>query len=348
MNDVWLNDPRRRKSATIILRNLADEIDAAPAGSTIRGASYSCAHPIVLKALERARRRGVVVLLCLDGRNRHFPSARRFAKGAQRSNRPHRSRVVFTKGSARGRRGVTHSKFWLFSHNQTVILGSSNVTRTSAFLQWSSMEYLPEHDRLYDWLDELHAVMMEDRVQRSTGLEARFGDIEVRTCPRPHATDATDPVMAMLDRVEAAHARSGRPGAPLDGLRIRVAQHGFNGRRAIWVALRLAALARRGAYVQVICGIGTGKKIPGILRAGGVKVRRGRRGLRHIHWKFYGASWLDEHGRRNWMVSDGSENCSDQSLLRNDEVQVELWGHGHVAQKWWKCYDTVWDWSAAV
>lgn len=346
VNEVWFNDPRDPTQQRVILRKLVAKINAAPAGSTIQFAMYSISVSLLLDALRRAAQRGVVVLCVFDGHMRTWTGPKALATALHATGNG--SRVVFSHGSARANPGgVMHAKFVLFSHNQAVAMGSSNGTSTSTDVQWSSMIYLPERPRMHAFMAEYHRQLMADTpVTGDESLDAQYGPITIRTSPRPEGMRAAgNPDVQMFRRLATLH-KGGTKAKPLRGLTVRYAQHGFHSEPAVLVCKELAGMAAKGARVQVICGAGTAPRVPPMLK--GCEVRSGYRPPIHIHYKFRGGSWVDARGRRRYVVGDGSENCTDTSIERADELVFLFWNNPYISQAWWRQFDKVFAWAKPI
>ncbi|WP_367262259.1 phospholipase D-like domain-containing protein [Pimelobacter simplex] len=117
----------------------------------IRGRSW-------MKSLIRAHKRGVAVQVIMDkvnwGPGHPNPEAAAVAKVLKgKENRPVQSWLKRCSSSCRGKRGIPHSKFYLFSRvndrSYVTMFGSNNATNVAAEDQWNDLYTWVNNKKIY-------------------------------------------------------------------------------------------------------------------------------------------------------------------------------------------------------
>ncbi len=319
-------------------RRLTCPSDPRLAPSSIRVAVYSIGDRRFADALVAAHRRCVSVQVLM---NSHLtattsPAWARIVKAlGHRHERTWRRQRSFAHRCSNGCLGtsVLHSKFFLFSRagraRDTVVTGSSNMTRNAVAVQWNDLFTVNKNKRLYGGFRAMFARMVPDR--RATGPYVyRAGRYTATFYPFRNATRRTDRTIRALDTISCRGARKGT------GIRGRtvvyIAMHAWFTGRGAYLARKVRQLYARGCYVRILYSF-MAKKTYRILSAGTgprMRVRRvlfpGRLGLRAVkysHLKMVAASGHIRSNRAARVVWTGSNNWTDKSL-HADETTLEI------------------------
>lgn len=296
-----------------ILRVLLDNIEHTPAGETIRIVGFSLTVGEVADALVDAHRRGVDVRVVLNGHTRRYGASRALAGGLG-GDTGRRSFVVFTRHGARGddRFGVTHQKSWSFSRTGTAryvsMIGSMNLSYASTRQYTDVYSYVGRRD-VWRALGSVFADQVRDRPVDEPGVTRRIGRDTLHFFPG--FPPVQDPVLRTLLEVPARDTT------------IRVSMLAWHSERGLRLAQVLAEKSRAGAEVRVVQGPYFGSGVLDVLRDAGVEVVNGtfdEEADEYVHHKLLLADWTDEDGRRQRLVSTGSDNWGMRSLYNDDLV----------------------------
>ncbi len=332
------NNPRGNRAAkNRILNQVVSAINHTPRHGVIRIAAYSFDRPDIADALVAAHQRDVDVQMVLNDNWTSKQTLRLRRVLGEDPNR--RSFVVICRASCRGGAGNQHMKFYLFSQvgrvKDVTMIGSANLTGYGALMQWNDLYSIVNNFAVRDLYTRIFEQLVRDRRVAKPYLVRRVGGYEHRFYPHPDTTEATDPVMRRFNHV-GCHATggTGRYGHTM----IRIIMYGWNTPRGVYIAQKVADLARRGCDVRVILSDGGGR-VYRILKAGGALVKSADLDLNnnpndgfensgyelftHEKWVAVSGSYGANHA--TWNVWTGSQNFSGMGLI-NDEVTIQLPG----------------------
>ncbi len=351
------NNPRGTKAAkNRILRNVVATINATPRHAIIRIAAYSFDRPDIADALIAAHRRDVDVQMVLNDNWTSTQTKRLRRILGTDPNR--RSFVVICSRSCRGGPGNQHMKFYLFSKAGSVkditMIGSANLTGYGAVIQWNDMYTIEHNFAVRDLYTKIFEQLVRDRKVAKPYLVRSVGGFEHRFYPHPDTTTSTDPEMRRLGKVRCrATGGTGRNGHTM----IRIVMYGWNGTRGLYLADKVANLARHGCDVRVLLSNGGGR-VYRHLKAGGVLVKSADLDLNgnpndgfedtgyelFTHEKYMALSGGFGASLSSRYVWTGSENWSNLAL-KNDEVTIRVPGRAAFS-KYNDNFDFIWGhWS---
>ncbi|QSR26497.1 hypothetical protein CFH99_12770 [Nocardioides aromaticivorans] len=287
-------------------------IDNVPPGESIEVMTYFLGSPALEAALVDAFRRGVEVRAVFDAHTREDHREGTALGRILNRRSTDRSWVRFTAGSTRASGGAMHQKTWRFSR----VGGARFVTVTGSY-NASDLADSRAHSLMWQWVDEgvydafasvwaaqvrMHDAAPRLRTFRGPGWSAYFSPLTART-------PAGDPVMRRLAGIPVG-----------DGTVIRIAMYSMWDTRALWIADRLASMARRGARVVLVAGPTVAPEVRATMRSGGVAVYAGcfRDGT-YTHSKDMSASWLSG-GRRQYWTWVGSDNWTTDGMASDEAV----------------------------
>jgi phosphatidylserine/phosphatidylglycerophosphate/cardiolipin synthase-like enzyme len=346
------NNPRGTLGAKDrILTHVVRTIESTPRGSEIRIAAYSNDRPDVAEALIAAHQRGVRVQLVLND-NWTSGSTRRLVRVLGRdTNR--RSFVAICAGSCRGGFGNQHMKFYLFSHagraRDVVMVGSANLTGYGARVQWNDMYTTSNQPALRELYTKVFEQLVRDRRIAEPYIHRTVGDYENEFFPMPTMTSGHDPVLERLDAVRCATSGGAGSGGRTV---IRIVMYGWVDSRGLYLAKRVADLARSGCDVRTILSAPGGRVVRNLI-AGGVLVKSADLDLDgnpdtgfdetpyevFTHQKYMTLSGT-YRGTAGYQVWTGSENWSNLGL-HNDEVTMRIPGR-RVHRAYVANFDYIW------
>ena len=302
-----------------IFTALNNQIDATPAGATIRIAVFSFAETATADKLIAARQRGVNVQLIFD--DHHIYPAEAKLRTAFGKDPNALSFVIYCHRSCRGTGGNMHDKIFLFSQagqaSNVVNVGSDNITRHNAEDQWSDMYTVVDDPALYFTYSGVFEQMKYDSPMGKPYFRADVNGYEPQFYPYPGAKQATDPVYDALSQIQCNNVPTG---FGYNGHTVvNISQHAWNGPRGIYLAQKVAGLQQAGCVVKVIYGVGIGRTVKSVLAKAGVPMSAGtHKGIRTHEKILLVNGWYGDNPSSQ-IVWTGSHNWSD-GALRRDEV----------------------------
>ncbi|WP_372727128.1 phosphatidylserine/phosphatidylglycerophosphate/cardiolipin synthase family protein [Nocardioides sp.] len=332
-----------------ITRHILRSIDASRGGSKIRVASWNIRSDDAIDALVRAHKRDVTVRVILSRGNAN-PENRnvgidRLERALQRSGNAKRSesrRSGLSKcvRSCRGRSGIAHSKFFLFSKagkaRHVVINGSFNLTDLAASHQWNDVYTTVGRTKVYREFRETFRQMFRDKRVKQGYRAERLGKIKTMMYPYTGKKTRRAPILKELAKTRCSGARYGTNGRT----RIRIAMTSWHGQRGINIASRLRQMQNRGCDVKIIYAV-MGNEVLRILR------KEGRRPVpmrqivqdfngdgvydRYLHTKVMTINGRHRGDRAAWVTINGSANWSPAALA-SDEAVMKIQGRKLVGR----------------
>ena len=310
------NNPLGGRGASLrVVRHVNQAIAAAPAGSTIRIATYSLRLRSTAERLEDAARRGVRVRMVLNGdTNQPGP----LISGLRRAG----ATVVRTRGTARtSGSGNMHVKLYLFSRSgmsrEVAMVGSANLATGNLGEMWTDLYTSVGAAGLYDELVRLHRELMRDQPVDPPYRVVTIGPHQLTVFPHPGTGPETDDVVVALR------------GTDPEGAVVRASVYTWQDARGQDIARELARLRTEGADVAVIHN-GISSEVRRILDQAGVPTHDSRLdvdrdGVKdyYVHHKYF---LVGHPGLERWRTYTGSHNWNVGSLRRADELMLRIDG----------------------
>ncbi|MEH1164007.1 phospholipase D-like domain-containing protein [Micromonospora sp. CPCC 205539] len=326
---VWAHftDPTAGRDYTIITE-LQRLIDAAPAGSTIRGAIHSLSVDSVADALLRAQGRGVTVLVLLDGKNATstdpaVTTIKRLSNYRFCTNSNGGTGCISTSAD-----GDMHTKLFTF----TSTTDPNGVARSNvAWFGSSNLTYTTGPDAFNN------TITVYGDATLTAGLNANFGDMWNRR--HYSGNDYYDSASGRgYYQATAADAYASPEGAgqtdtietrlndltPDANCRLRVGMASVTTGRP-QIVDQVTGLRAAGCKVWMVVGtnadggIAMSQSVYNELLDAGVSIRRKDK----VHDKFFAA--YGKYGSAyQYRVYTGSQNWTQDALNENDELFVKM------------------------
>lgn len=275
------NDPYGKQGAVRrLIRSVNRTVDSVPRNGKIRISAWNVRSYHITSALLRAHRRGVSVQVVMDRKNwnPNNPNidAKRLKAGLRVGNKKRtKERKSFLRrciSSCRGKHGIPHSKFFLFSKVKgkrkgvprplkwVTMYGSYNATELGATIQWNDMFTIKNDYRRYQVFNDIFNEMTRDKRRKQGFITYDDGVVASQFYPFTGDGTATDPVLDTLNAVSCrgAATKNGRT-------RIRIAQTSMSGDRGLKIADKLAKMRRQGCNIRIVYAM-FGNRVLKILR----------------------------------------------------------------------------------
>lgn len=338
------NEPygRNGSNATKIRRHVLRSIDTSRKGDVIQMAAWNMRGRSWSQAVIRAHKRGVAVQIIIDKSNwtREHPNPEvgdiaRVLKGKEKK-RAAQSWVRTCKGSCRGKRGIPHSKFFLFSQvgkrAHVSMFGSNNATDVAAKDQWNDLYTFVDNKPVYDSFVSIFNQMKKDKNVKGKGYRETVVNPTTQLNFYPYKgkipRKVGDPDMYRLNQVTC---RGATGGAGFNGrTKIRVMQTAMYGPRGLTLAKKVIALRKAGCDIRIVYAL-MGTQVYRMLKANNVQILqmaydRDRNGVYdiYIHMKSLAISGVYAGKTDTRVVWNGSANWS-KVPLNSDEVVGEFY-----------------------
>jgi hypothetical protein len=327
----------RYKIRTRILRS----INSAPSGSRIQVASWSFSSTAYHRALNYAKRRGVIVQIVLAQRNKADNSDYRvLVRKFGTTVTPNGTWVKKCTYSCRGIYGTMHSKIFLFSKvyrtSYVMMTGSANLTEFAVTNQWNQMNTTRSNKPVYDEGVRIFNQMVRDRQASQMYVETRFPGLTSYYYPVGSGRPGTDFMLKALAPIECRGATNTPKGRTI----VKIAMYAWYQDRGKWLAKRVRQLWEEGCRVQIVYAISSNpvKKI--LYSPSG----RGRIPMRQIlltntsgtpiyylHDKWVAIKGRYGKSRRAAVSLQGSFNFSNLGFSSDENFQM-LRGVGHFSR----------------
>ncbi|HEX6148592.1 phospholipase D-like domain-containing protein [Nocardioides sp.] len=346
-------DPRRADRRKL-LNHIIRSIGSTRRRQFIRIISWNVASPSFVDKLIRAHRRGVSVrLLMAQGKaegNRDYGQLRRALrakrpKGARVGKR-YRSWARACDRSCRGRRGIAHSKIFIFSKvgraPRVVMSTSANATEVAVRDQWNDLYTSVGSKPIYRGFVNAFNESARDKPVARAYRAFRGRDLVGYVYPWSGKNAKGDRVMRDLKRITC---RGARGGTGINGrTRIRIAQDAIINDRGVEIAKILRRKWEAGCNIRIVYAL-MGKRALGILR----HTTRGRVPIqqivndwtgdgvydRYLHSKVLAVSGWYGNDRSTRISWQGSENWSGLAKLSDEQgFQIRRDGAEGVYARW--------------
>lgn len=336
---VKVNDPRRRDKRKI-LDHIIRSIRNTGHRQEIRAFSWNIASTGFVRSLLHANSRGVTVrVLMSKGKAMEQPRDGdfwRLRRGLRNRSENHpqakgeRSWARYCDRSCRGRRGIAHSKFFIFSKvrkaHWVTMSTSANATENSVNVQWNDIYTNVGSERIYRAYLRTFKEAEQDQPARP-GYRITKGDtISAYFYPWKGERARGDRVINELRRISC---RGTRDGAGVDGrTRIRIAQDAIIDERGVDIARKVRRLWEQGCNIRIVYAL-MGKQVLRVLRhtdRGPVPIQQivndyDYDGIydRYLHAKVMTVNGRYNDDRSARVAWQGSENWSGLAKLSDEQ-----------------------------
>lgn len=329
---VRFNEPRDPEQSHKINRYIRNAIANSPKGSQIRLVTWNFSNALFVNDIIAAHKRGVSVQIIManglaskQGAGSYYPRTRdALAKGNKKRSEDMVSWFRTCKNSCRGKEGIQHGKFFMFSHtggrNNVVMSTSANLTDAAAYVQWNDLLTVVDRQVTWDNYVKIFKQMSKDKPRKGAFYTFQDGDYEGWFFPNMGKVRNYN-VLRMLDKVKCKGAvgDAGKNGRTV----IRVSQAVFNGRPGTAVSGKLKGLKERGCKIRLVYGVlnnNARANLQDIPRRTILEDTNGDGYVdRYIHMKALTISGNYDGKRSSHIVYQGSANWSGMSTLSDEQ-----------------------------
>lgn len=330
---VTFNHPLRPRRSHVINLQIRKSIESSRAGQTVRLVTWNLKSELYTRAIVNAHRRGVGVRVLManglaqdQAPNGSYRTIKR-ALSQGNKNRPPRlkSWLRTCQKSCRGRTGIVHSKFFLFSKvgpmENIVMSASANLTEVAANNQWNDLTTIVNNEKVYGNFLDVFNEMARDRPANPMFRSFRDKDLVGWFYPRLGRSDQ------VVDLLRPVVCRGARGDSGLHGkTTIRIAQAVFNGDRGLRIARRIKELHRQGCNVRIVYTAMARKPydaLAGVPKRHIVQDFDGDGAYdRYLHIKAIAISGHYGRDHNYHVVLNGSSNWSGMSLQSDEQGLV--------------------------
>lgn len=329
---VRFNEPRDPKQSHKINRYIRNAIANSPAGSQIRLVTWNYSNALIVNDVIEAHKRGVSVQIIManglaqrQGAGSYYPRTRdALAKGNKKREADMVSWFRTCKNSCRGKEGIQHGKFFMFSETggrKNVIMSTSaNLTDAAAYVQWNDLLTVVDRQVTWDNYVRVFKQMSRDKPVKKAFYTFQDDNYEGWFFPNMGKLKNYN-VLRILDKVKCKGAvgDAGKNGTTV----IRVSQAVFNGRPGSAVAGKLKALKERGCNIKMVYGVLNNlsrDRLKDIPKRTILEDTDGDSYVdRYIHMKALTISGNFDGKRSSHVVYQGSANWSGMSTLSDEQ-----------------------------
>lgn len=248
--------PYRKGYRYKIRNHILRSINSVPPGDRIRVASWSFSSKTYYKALNQARKRGVIVQIVLAQRNKaknsDYRILRRLFGTALSANG---SWVRKCRYSCRGVKGTMHSKIFLFSRvyrtPYVMMTGSANLTDFAVTNQWNQMNTTAGNAAIYNEGVRIFVELSNDRPAKPMYVQTTYPTLTNYFYPAVTRSTRTDFMYKALNQVQCRGATNTKDGRTI----IKIAMYAWYQDRGKWLAKKVRSLWQDGCRVQIVYGI---------------------------------------------------------------------------------------------
>lgn len=310
-------------------------IKSAPKGSTIRGTIYSLSVQPVAKALVAAEKRGVTVLILIDGKNQALPGkALAIAKRLKHVKFCGYPAAAYEKPTRAGGgcistsdAGDLHTKMFTFTatkdptgkkRSHVSWFGSANMTYASGSDQFNNAITVYGDAKLAAGLNKNFADLWNRRhfakndYYKASANRGLYRAPSATVYASPEKAGQSDTIAARLNDVK-----------PNSKCQVRIAMNFVTSARPALLKL-VKKLRAKNCRVWMVVGsagskIEMDRSVYNSLSKAGVNIRR----TAHVHDKYFLV--YGKFGKRyQYRVYTGSQNWSGSALSTNDEIFVKM------------------------
>ncbi len=336
-----VNNPLRSEARRRIISHIVNSIESTRAGQKIRIFTWNLASTTVVRELLDANARGVSVRLIMSqGKANEQPRDGdywRLKRGLKRRSHSHpqpkalHSWARACDRSCRGRRGISHSKYFLFSKvgkkaSNVVISTSANATEVSANDQWNDAWTLVGNKKIYNGFMDNFSQSAKDKPLKRGYRTTNAETMSAYFYPWSGKDARGDRVMKELKRIKCTGVRNG---TGINGrTSIRIAQDAIIDDRGIAIAKILRQKWQAGCNIRIAYAL-IGRQVRYILghtSRGPVPIRQIVQDFngdyvyeRYLHAKVLSVSGRYRQDRSARIVWQGSENWSGLAKLSDEQ-----------------------------
>jgi phosphatidylserine/phosphatidylglycerophosphate/cardiolipin synthase-like enzyme len=254
---ITFNNPLLPKRSHVINKKIRMAINHSRKGETIRLITWNLKSALYTHSIVDAHRRGVGVRVIMSAGLAHGQSSHgsyaTIRRGLSKGNkgRPARlkSWIRICHDSCRGRHGIVHSKFFLFSKvgkaEDIVMSGSGNLTEVAANRQWDDLTTIVNRPKTYRNFMMIFNQASRDRPVKHAYHHFTDGSLEGWFYPRMGQKDT------ILKLLAPVHCHGAIGAAANHTTVIRIAQAVFNGQRGLRIARRIRQLHSQGCNIRI-------------------------------------------------------------------------------------------------
>lgn len=234
--------------------------------------------------------------------------------------------------------GVLHSKFYLFDQNvsylghgaieNTVMVGSSNMTSNASEHQWNDLYTVRNDKALFDQFNSVYEEMTKDH--GGNLLQYTAGPYQDTFWPDRTVTPSTDKTVKAVRSIRCSGATGG---AGINGhTLVLINMHSWHGTRGRYLARQVRRLYSYGCYVKILYSFMGHGTYYTLTHATGSRMEARRTLFPHrhsnyaavySHMKMFAASGNVAGHSSSWVTWTGSNNWADKSN-RFDEVMLRI------------------------
>ncbi|WP_297740077.1 phospholipase D-like domain-containing protein [Nocardioides sp.] len=329
---VRFNEPRQAKKSHKINRYIRHAIANSPKGSQIRLVTWNYSNALFVSDIIAAHKRGVSVRIIManglaksQGPGSFYPRTRdALAKGNEKRDPEMTSWFRTCLNSCRGKEGIQHGKFFMFSRtggvDNVVMSTSANLTDAAAYVQWNDLLTISNRQVTWDNYTRVFKQMSRDKPIKKAFYTFEDGNYSGWFFPNMGKLSNYN-VMKMLDKVKCngAVGDAGKDGHTV----IRVSQAVFNGKPGSAVSGKLRNLHERGCRIKLVYGVLNNlsrKNLEDIPKKTILEDTNGDGYVdRYIHMKALTISGNYDGKRSSHIVYQGSANWSGMSTLSDEQ-----------------------------
>ncbi len=329
---VRFNEPRQAKKSHKINRYIRKAIANSPKGSQIRLVTWNYSNALFVNDVIAAHKRGVSVRIIManglakgQGPGSYYPRTRdALAKGNKKRDPDMTSWFRTCMNSCRGKEGIQHGKFFMFSRtggvNNVVMSTSANLTDAAAYVQWNDLLTVTDRQVTWDNYTKVFKQMSRDKPVKKAFYTFEDGPYSGWFFPNMGKLSNYN-VIRMLDKVKCKGVvgEAGKNGRTV----IRVSQAVFNGKPGSAVSGKLRALKERGCNIKLVYGVLNNlsrEHLKDIPKKTILEDTNGDGYVdRYIHMKALTISGNYDGKRSSHIVYQGSANWSGMSTLSDEQ-----------------------------
>ncbi len=346
-----------------VVDKIAEGIDNAPAGSTIRLAVHSFTLSDFADKMIAAKARGVNVYMVTDN-HLYDGSANQAANTAQMERLKVALGTTVTTGTGSYIKickdacvgtNIMHAKLFLFSQTGdsklVTMIGSSNLT-TTQINAWNNLYAIVGNQTLYDKMKWYFDSLAKEPNNGTISSSMTSGKNMILTYPRSYSSTSDDPYYSHLSKVKCTGASTGYG---IGGkTTIDVAMYQWTTTRPA-VAKKLSDLANSGCIVRVIISKSNYSKAPLVTLTSNSKIKvvdmdtnivNGKPGVFSHHKYMIINGYYDGSGSAK-VVFTGSHNMSSSAIKYNEELIIRV-KDAVVYDKFLENYNFMWPQGRAV
>lgn len=329
---VRFNEPRDPKKSHKINRYIRNAIANSPKGSQIRLVTWNYNNPLFVNDVVAAHKRGVSVRIIManglakaQGPGSYYPRTRdALAKGNKKRDPNMTSWFRTCMNSCRGKEGIQHGKFFMFSRtggvNNVVMSTSANLTDAAAYVQWNDLLTVADRQVTWDNYTKIFKQMSRDKPVKKAFYTFDDGPYQGWFFPNMGNLKNYN-IIRLLDKVkcQGAVGQAGKNGHTV----IRVSQAVFNGKPGSAVSAKLRGLKERGCNVKLVYGVLNNLARENLKNIPKKTILEDTNGDgyvdRYIHMKALTISGNFDGKRSSHVVYQGSANWSGMSTLSDEQ-----------------------------